>query len=216
MENTLEITKYGHACLAFEKDGHRIVIDPGGLTPEAATIGAEALLITHEHTDHFLPEKVLAARAANPELQVYANTAVAAQLPGLGDALHIVGHGDALEIGGFQIQVHGEWHALIHQDIPLITNVGFLIDGSFFHPGDALTVPETAVDTLLVPISGPWAKVGELVDWVREVSPRRTIAIHEALLSEIGLGLLDRILGADGPGTGAEYRRLAPGESANG
>lgn len=210
----MEITKYGHACISLEKDGRRLLIDPGGLTPDAAAIPADALLITHEHNDHFVPATVGAALDRNPDLQIYANAAVAAELPGLGGALHVVGHGDTFEVAGFSVQVHGEWHAVIHQDIPLVTNVGYLVDEHIFHPGDALTVPEVPVDTLLVPISGPWGKVGELVDWVREVGPRTTFAIHDGLLNGIGLGLMDRMLGENGPGTGAGYRRLADEESA--
>jgi hypothetical protein len=49
----MRLTKHGHACVTVEKDGRRIVLDPGELTPEDATVGAEAVLITHEHFDHF-------------------------------------------------------------------------------------------------------------------------------------------------------------------
>lgn len=33
----MRLTKYGHSCVVLEKDGRRIVLDPGGLTPEDAT-----------------------------------------------------------------------------------------------------------------------------------------------------------------------------------
>jgi L-ascorbate metabolism protein UlaG (beta-lactamase superfamily) len=209
----MRLTKYGHACVALEKDGRRIVLDPGGLTPEDATLGAEAILITHEHMDHFSAETVRAARTRDPEVRVLTCSPVAAQLDGLGPALRVVGEGDALEVAGFDVQVHGEWHAIVHPEIPRVRNVGFLIDGSLFHPGDALTLPGTPVSTLLLPVHGPWSRTGELIDWVREVAPEQTVAIHDGLLNDLGLAVTGRLLGDGGPGTGARYTRLTPGES---
>jgi L-ascorbate metabolism protein UlaG (beta-lactamase superfamily) len=94
--------------------------------------------------------------------------------------------------------VHGDMHAVIHPDIPLVANVGFLVDGTVYHPGDAYFVPEAAVETLLLPTSGPWMKFGEAADYVRAVRPQRVVQIHEMLLSDIGLHLADAILGEQG------------------
>ena len=60
----MELIKYGHACVVLEQDGRRLVIDPGMLTPEDALAGADGVLVTHEHADHFAPEKL----AARPDL----------------------------------------------------------------------------------------------------------------------------------------------------
>jgi len=212
-ETMIRVTKFGHACVALEKDGRRIVIDPGGLTPEDATAGADAILITHEHFDHFSAETVRAACARNPELQVLTCGPVAAQLDDLGPVVTPVGAGDATQVAGFDIEVHCEWHALVHPDIPRVRNVGFLVDGSVFHPGDALTLPGAAVSTLLLPVHGPWSRLGELIDWVREVAPRQAVGIHDGALNDVGLAMVGGLLGDRGPGTGAPYTRLASGES---
>lgn len=209
----MRLTKYGHACVAVEKDGRRIVLDPGGLTPEDATAGAEAILITHEHFDHFSEQTVREACARDRGLRVYTLASVAAQLTGLGEALQVVGEGDAIEVAGVGVQVLGQWHAIVHPDVPRITNVGFLLDGTVFHPGDALTVPGTPVDTLLLPVHAPWSRAGELIDWVREVKPGRAVGVHDGLLNDLGLTVLGGLLGDSGPGTGAPYVRLTPGES---
>ncbi|MFL6077994.1 MAG: MBL fold metallo-hydrolase [Mycobacteriales bacterium] len=209
----MRLTKHGHSCVALEKDGRRIVIDPGVLTAEDATAGAEAILITHEHTDHFVEQVVRDACERDPGMVVYSNAAVADQLGGLGSRLRVVGEGDAFEVAGFSVQVHGQWHAVIHPDIPRITNIGYLFDdGAFFHPGDALTVPATQVDTLLLPVSAPWSKAAELIDWVREVHPARTLAIHDGILNAAGLGLASRLFGENGP-VGIPYIHLTAGES---
>ncbi len=208
----MELTKFGHASVALERDGRRLVVDPGAFTDASALDGAEAVLITHEHVDHFLEERVRAALADVPGLEVWTNPTVAAALDGLGARVHAVGHGDAFTAAGFDVKVFGEWHAVIHADIPVVRNVGFLVDDAVFHPGDALTTPDVPVDTLLVPAHAPWSRTGDLVDWVREVKPRQAIGVHDALLSELGLGLVARLLGEGGPGTGAPYRRVAVDE----
>lgn len=209
----MELTKYGHACVTLEKDGRRIVLDPGVLTPEDATAGAEAILITHEHVDHFSEQAVRTACDRDPQLRVFTCQPVAAQLDGLGSRLRVVGAGDVVDVAGFGVQVHGEWHAVVHPDIPRVRNVGFLIDGSLFHPGDALTLPGTDVGTLLVPLHAPWSRAGDLIDWIREVAPSRALAIHDGLLNDIGLTFTVGLLGDNGPGTGAPFTRLVPGES---
>lgn len=125
----------------------------------------------------------------------------------------MLGEGDTAEIAGFDVQVHGQWHERIHRDIPVIPNIGFLLDGSLFHPGDALTVPAAAVRTLLLPVHAPWSRTGDLIDWVREVAPRQTVAIHDGALNETGVAVVGGLLGEAGPGTGAAYVRLTPGDS---
>ncbi|MFE0458712.1 MBL fold metallo-hydrolase [Kitasatospora sp. NPDC058965] len=210
----MRLTKYGHACVRIEKNGTALVIDPGLFTDQESVRGADALLITHEHWDHFAEERVRVALQADPALRVWTNRAVAEQLIGFGPRVAAVGDGDAFEVGGIGVSVHGEWHAPIHPDVPRVTNVGFLVDGTLFHPGDALTLPEQPVDTLMVPLAGPWTRTGDLVDYLREVRPARALGMHEAMLSEIGLKLVgENWLGANGPGTGTDYGYLAAGES---
>lgn len=212
----MRLTKFGHACVRIEKDDNddrRLVIDPGVFTDPNALDGASAVLITHEHADHFTEAPLRRAADDNPDLQIWTTAAVAGQLSDLGDRVHAVGHGETFTAAGFDIQVHGTWHAIVHPDIPRIANVGFLVDDTVFHPGDALTVPESPVETLMLPAHAPWSKIGELIDWVREVKPRATYAVHDGLLNETGLGLLARLFGDGGPGIGATYARLAPGDT---
>ena len=97
-----------------------------------------------------------------------------------------VSEGERFDVDGFDVAVFGGLHAPIHQDIPRVANVGYLIDGDVYHPGDSYFVPAAQVRTLLVPTSGPWTKLGEAVDFVRAISPERAVQIHEVMLSEIG------------------------------
>jgi L-ascorbate metabolism protein UlaG (beta-lactamase superfamily) len=200
----MRLTKLGHACVRFEKDGAVLVIDPGAFSGDDALTGANAVLITHEHFDHIVPDSLRAALDADPGLQLWSTAAVAGQFPGRADRVHVVDHGDTFTAAGFDVHAYGSEHAVLHQDIPMIANVGFMIDGEVFHPGDALTVPEDPVGTLLLPASAPWLKLSEMIDYARTVDPRRGYTIHDALFSEIGLMVLGNFLGmATGPSGGA-------------
>ncbi len=199
----LTVTKLGHSCLRIEHEGGTLVIDPGVFSDPEGLAGADAVLITHEHVDHVDEPRVRAALEQNPALQVWANEGAAQVLSGLGGRVTVVGHGDAITVAGLPVEVHGELHAVIHPDIPRVGNVGYLVDGRIFHPGDAFTVPDRTVDVLMLPVHAPWSKISEVIDYVREVNPELTYAIHETLLSPTGLALVARLLGDGGPGLGA-------------
>jgi L-ascorbate metabolism protein UlaG (beta-lactamase superfamily) len=210
----MKLTKKSHSCIRLEKAGRTLVIDPGGFSEEDAAIGADAVLITHEHPDHFSEDRLRAALEANPAAELWTLRSVAEQVsaafPG---RVHTVGHGDTFTAAGFDVQVHGELHAVIHPDLPRVTNVGYLVDGSVFHPGDALTVPDHPVETLMLPVQAPWNKISEVIDYVREVKPRRTFDVHDALLTELARPLYDAQLAS--LGGGADHGRLAPGGTAD-
>lgn len=210
----MKLTKHEHACVVFEKEGTKFVIDPGSFSPGAAEIiaGAEAVLLTHEHFDHVNEAAVNAALAARPDLRVYAPASMAGTFSAHPDQFTAVSAGDELKVAGFTVSVHGATHAIIHADIPTVPNVGYLVDETVYHPGDAYFVPEVSVRTLLLPTSGPWMKFGEAADYVRAVRPDQVIQIHEMLLSDIGLHLADMILGDKGL-TGIPLTQVPAGES---
>ena len=209
----MQLTKHGHACVVLTEGEARLVIDPGAFTEPAAMDGAGGVLITHEHFDHFVPERIRGALDADPGLEVWTNGSVAAQLEGLGNRVHVVGRGDTFTAAGFEVSVHGELHAVVHPEIPRISNVGFVVAGQVFHPGDAFTVPEEPVSVLLLPVHAPWSKISEVIDYVRAVDADQAYAVHDGLLNDTGLAMIGGMLAERGPGTSTPYSRLAPGES---
>ncbi len=209
----MQLTKLGHACVRLEKDGGVLVIDPGAFSGDNALDGADAALVTHEHFDHVVPDSMRAALAARPGLRLWAPAPVAEQFAEFGDRVTAVAHGDDFTAAGFGVPVYGSEHAVIHPDLPTCANVGFLVGGEVFHPGDSYTVPEESAATLLLPGSGPWHSTREMIDDARAVAPRRGFFIHDALLSEIGLNVLDMFIGLAAGPHDAKYTRLEIGSS---
>jgi L-ascorbate metabolism protein UlaG (beta-lactamase superfamily) len=207
----MDLWKFGHACVRLEKDGRALVIDPGAMTAEAEALAdVDAVLVTHEHFDHFEPDRLRAAAAADPDLVVYTCPGVARHLTDLDDQVRVVADGDEVRVAGFQVRVVGEKHHPSHPDVPPVDNVGFLVDGEVFHPGDALTVVDAP--TLLVPGQAPWMTVPDLIGHLRRTAPRRGYAIHDGLLNDWGLQVLDGVLRMEGERLDADIRRLLPGE----
>jgi L-ascorbate metabolism protein UlaG (beta-lactamase superfamily) len=188
----MRITKLGHSCVRLEHDGTVVVVDPGMFTEAGATDGADAVVITHEHPDHYLPDHLRATDAP-----VFTIDAVAAKLrddaPDVAERLTVVSPGEAFDPGIPAVAV-GELHAVIHPELPRFYNSGYLFtlgDTTVYHPGDALTLPEQPVDVLLVPVCAPWMRAAEGIDFARAVGAPRNVAIHDRVYSEAGLRIVD-------------------------
>ncbi|WP_418275040.1 MBL fold metallo-hydrolase [Isoptericola jiangsuensis] len=215
----IELSTWGQAGVRLERDGARLAIDPGALTDPQVLDGAAAVLITHEHPDHVVPERLAATLEARADLRAWAPEPVVEALRSAGapaDRLHAVSSGQEFSAGGFAVRALGGSHAVIHPALPVPANLAYLVEGVVLHPGDSYTpAPDGVdVDVLALPVGGPWVKVSEAVDYAVAVAPRVVVPIHDAVLSDAGKGAADRIAGGlvDRLLESGTYRRLAPGE----
>ena len=207
----MRITKFGHACVRLEHDGKVVVVDPGIFTDAEAVDDADAVVVTHEHPDHYLP-----AHLERTDAPVFTIAAVAARIredaPGLSERVTIVAPGESFD-PGIPAESVGELHAVIHPDLPRFNNSGYLFDlggTTVYHPGDSLTVPERHVDVLCVPVCAPWMRAAEGIDFARAVGAPKNVAIHDRVYSEVGLRLVDGQYAVLLPET-LSYVRLADG-----
>jgi L-ascorbate metabolism protein UlaG (beta-lactamase superfamily) len=209
----MRITKFGHACVRVETGGHTIVLDPGSFTEPEAVDGATAVLITHEHADHYSAENL-----RRTDAPIHTIGAVAAQIreaaPDLAERVSVVTPGQQFDPGVPTTAV-GEKHAVIHPEMPRFDNSGYLLEVEglrIFHPGDSLLVPDDDVDLLLLPVSAPWLKMGECIDFARDVGAQRSLAIHDKVYSDVGLAMADAHLARMLGERAQTYLRLEPGQ----
>lgn len=209
----MELTKYAHSCVRLVEGHQSLVIDPGNLGDTAEALsGVHQVLVTHEHPDHVDVDPLLAQAAADPDLRVWAPASVAQLLAALGDRVVTVEPNATLQIGEFEVRTFGGQHALIHPQIPVVANVGYLVNETVYHPGDSLVVPPVRVATALAPIHAPWSKVGEVIDFVIGVRAAQVHQIHDGLLNEVGLKMAAGHLGRFASAYGGEFTLLERGD----
>jgi L-ascorbate metabolism protein UlaG (beta-lactamase superfamily) len=204
----MKLTRYTHACVRIDADGGSLVIDPGVYSTDADLDGVSDVLVTHEHADHLDLERILPLAQAG--LRVHTNEDLARDLHAQhGIDAVAVRPGDTFQVAGLDVEVAGGRHHDVYDGLPGIANVGYVVAG-IYHPGDAFDIPETKVETLLLPVAGPWVNFSEALDFVRALEPGRTFPVHDSGLSQIGTDMVDRWVDIKG---GTDYHRLAPGES---
>ncbi len=183
----MKITKVGHSCFLIQEHEARILLDPGSYSQGLEYVfDLDAILITHEHSDHFDPNLLDEILRNNPRATIHTNSGVGKILEEKGIAYLRVRTGESFEVKGVMIQTVGEKHALIHQLIPIIENTGFLIGGRFFYPGDALTEFPVSVEILAAPITAPWMRVAEGIEYIQKIKPKIFLPAHDGMLKDPG------------------------------
>lgn len=208
---TMKITKLGHCCLLIETKGKRILTDPGSYTVEehSKLTAMDAVLFTHEHSDHFHVDSLKALLKNNPQLQVFANSSVAQILQKEGIAYTLVKDGEEKKIGEITLVGIGTQHAAFHDSLTPSENTGYLINNRLWYPGDAFTDPKRAVEILALPVAGPWMKVSEAIDYALKLKPKMAFPVHDGLK----YGASHKFPGDVLPTRGIEFIPMLEGDS---
>jgi L-ascorbate metabolism protein UlaG (beta-lactamase superfamily) len=207
----VRITKYEHATLQVGVGDDTLVIDPGSFLSHPDFTDVVAIVITHEHADHWTTEQVRRILDKNPGARVIGPQGVAdaaTELP-----VEVVAAGDVVEAGPFTLQFFGGRHAVIHESIPVIDNVGVLVNDELYYAGDSYTLPEVEVGTLAAPVGAPWLKIGEAMDYVLAVKPKRAFYVHDMTLSVAGKQMGAARLAWATEQCGGSFTELQPGET---
>lgn len=211
----MRVTKFEHAALTLTDSGRTLIVDPGSFTaPLGELEGVVAVVITHEHADHWTPEHLRRITEDFPGTPVFAPEGVARAAEGFD--ITVVHAGDVVEVDPFRLEFFGGRHAVIHASVPVVDNVGVLVNDDFYYPGDSYAVPEgRPVKLLAAPVGAPWLKIGEAMDFVLAVAPRRVFGTHDMTLSvagrDMGRARLDWAARQDG----GELVVLDPGEATD-
>lgn len=216
----MRISKFTHSMMIIdinEPSAARCIIDPGKFQEELPEIdGATVIIITHEHDDHWTPEHLRAIAAANPGVPVLSTAATAQQIAQAGIAdlgeVTVASPGERYTFGAVTIDTFGGRHAIIHDSIPQIDNIGVVINDRFGYGGDAYALPPIELDLLAVPANAPWMRVAESMDFITAARPRRVFAVHDALLAPPGKELADARLTDAATSIDSEFVALGTGD----
>ncbi len=191
----MKITKYGHCCLLIEENGVRVLTDPGSYTTAQNDIkNIDVVLITHEHGDHLHIESMKKILENNPGVEIITNNSVDKLLreAGVIGAI-IVSDKDFLNFRGIRFEGHGTIHEIIHSEWPRVENTGYKINDKLFYPGDSFEHKNIDVDVLALPVSGPWVKISDAIDYCIRLKPKKYFAVHDGGLNENGHGFNKRV-----------------------
>jgi L-ascorbate metabolism protein UlaG (beta-lactamase superfamily) len=207
----MKITKLGHCCLIIDIDGVRFLTDPGNYTTaQNEAMNIDCVVISHEHTDHLHVESLKNVIKNNPSTKIISNSSVGKILDSEGMPYQSVSDGESAEIKGVIVSAYGVKHAPIFREYEQVENTGYMFGGKLFYPGDSFHNPGFPIDILAFPVTGPWCKISESMDYVLEVKPRVAIPVHDGNL--VRHGITNRLPGIFLKEAGIEFIALELGK----
>lgn len=183
------IYKYIHSCFLIEKNGGRILIDPGGLTFVEKKVkpgdfsNISAILISHNHFDHYDANAIKIVLRNNPKCKIFTNQSTVETLEKEGIRAEVFADG-MLEIQGFSVKAINAPHEPL--PIPIPDNTAFLVDDLFLHTGDSLSraLLEHKAKVLALPISAPWLTMPQALEFVLEYKPEYVLPAHDGYIKD--------------------------------
>lgn len=182
----MKLTKYGHACVIIENNKKRLIIDPGDFTelPEDVA-NIEAIVLTHEHGDHTDPTNVAIIHAYNPDVVIYGTQGSIDHLEAI-DCKKVVVDGPLeIDLISSKVVLEPTDHAIIWQTSPC-KNLTVTVGDFFYYPGDSFAVCSKPVKIVGVPVSGPWLKTSESLQFALDAHAELLLPTHNGLLNTMG------------------------------
>lgn len=183
----MQITKLGHCCLLIERKNLRILTDPGNYSETQNTItNIDLVIISHEHQDHLHIDSLKTILGNNPNAKIITNSSVGALLEKENIHYELVDDGKSFNFKGLAIEGFGKDHEPIYNEVGLVENTAYLIDNFLFYPGDSFYNPNRQINTLALPVAGPWMKLSDAVNYALELKPKNAFPVHDGMLKILG------------------------------
>lgn len=181
----MKITKHAQSCFLVESDDSKILIDPGVYVTEkegynlAEFSDVDAVVISHEHSDHFSSENLDIIIQNNPAVKIYATKTVK-ELFGKKNTT-IFNDGDVVLVKDVHLTGVKSIHGPLPNGMEPPEVIGVMIDDvktTFYDPSDTVELYKNA-DVVAVPICGVVVMDIEKAkaEAVR-VAPKYVIPIH--------------------------------------
>ncbi|MFH0829288.1 MAG: MBL fold metallo-hydrolase [Candidatus Kerfeldbacteria bacterium] len=181
---TYTITKYAQSCFLIQKDNMRCLIDPGRFVYELDAIKPTdwpkigLILVTHEHLDH-ADINGIRAIVSRDQCLIITNGSLVSKLSSQGITARMMKPGESTHAGGFHVHGVLQRHGTLSGGRPIPEDIGFIIDSTFYTPGDSVVLedmPEAPV--LFVPVAGPDMNFTTAREMIRIVKPKLAIPMH--------------------------------------
>lgn len=186
----MNITKYNHSCLVFEQDGYRILFDPGNMTfaegkvkPEDLA-GAQAMVITHIHPDHYFVENIRQILAVNT-MPIYTTEEVSKALHKEGIKSTVWQAGQHY-LGPFKLQALDVVHEPL-LDSPIPQMLGFVINDKVLHPVDSMEdalLKYNGIELLIMVTMAPFANELRIAGFVDKLQPKQILPVHDGYVKD--------------------------------
>lgn len=182
----MKLTKFEHACFIVEENGERMVVDPGVLStlPEDLS-NVTVIFISHMHDDHFGQENIQKIVEQNSEVTILAHPEVLEKMINISCKKVAIDTDIGIAVGNFQLDVFCGDHAVIYEKSPC-HNLRIIINNKLYFPGDSLNPVDQHISAVAFPLSAPWSKVAEIIDFIKSSKADLFFPVHDATLSEIG------------------------------
>jgi hypothetical protein len=120
--------------------------------------------------------------------------------------------GDIINVSEFSLQFYWESHSeIIAWQIPC-QNIWTIVNWVFANSADSFDIPPIRPEILAVPLSAPWLKIRETLDFIKKVKPKIVVPAHDWLNSELWNMIWDNWIKKVCEKVGSEYRNLHLGE----
>jgi len=183
----MKVTKFAQSCILIQTRQVKILVDPGYLLVDEATINTwmhpDFILVTHKHADHFHEESV--KKIISPKTIIYSTKEVADFYPNT--KFEIVKQGDKIKLGDVKVEVTKAVHGYLPtmRGIKEVNEaVGYIFDEKnkkLYHTGDIICFKnEYKCNTIMLPVNNHGVCMGpfEAALFAKETGAELVIPIH--------------------------------------